>query len=91
MRKIIDMIVSALEASGNKSGFVLFESNRLAHIVACLLGSAAFGWGFGIGAGLAAEAKDLRYGGRWDWLDIAADAVGTLLGGIVHFAIFNCW
>ena len=29
--------------------------------------------------------------GRWDWLDIAADAIGTLVGEIVHFAIFKRW
>jgi hypothetical protein len=44
-------------------------------------------------AGLAAgmEFKDRAWGGKWDWLDIAADAIGTLVGEIVHFAIFKRW
>ena len=46
---------------------------------------------FGVGAGLTAEIKDMQSDGRWDWLDIAADAIGTLVGEIVHFAIFKRW
>ena len=62
------------------SDFFLFKSNRILHLLGCL-----------IGAGLTAEIKDMQSGGRWDWLDIAADAIGTLVGEIVHFAIFKRW
>lgn len=34
---------------------------------------------FGLGLAVGMEFKDKMYGGRFDWLDIAA----TLLGGIV--------
>ena len=61
------------------------------HLLGCLIGSALLGWEFGVGAGLTAEIKDMQSGGRWDWLDIAADAIGTLVGEIVHFAIFKRW
>ena len=68
------------------SDFFLFKSNRILHLLGCLIGSE-----FGVGAGLTAEIKDMQSGGRWDWLDIAADAIGTLVGEIVHFAIFKRW
>lgn len=87
LKKALEM-TAALE---KVSDFFLFESNRILHLLGCLIGTALFGWGFGVGAGLAAEIKDVQGSGHWDWLDIAADAIGTLIGEIVHFAIFKRW
>lgn len=69
----------------------LMRIDRIAHMFVCFFGSAIFGYGFGIGAGIAAEYKDRAWGGRWDWWDIAADGVGALLGELVHYAIFKNW
>ena len=49
------------------SDFFLFKSNRILHLLGCLIGSALLGWEFGVGAGLTAEIKDMQSGGRWDW------------------------
>lgn len=69
----------------------LTRVDRIAHLFVCFFGSAVFGYGFGIGAGIAAEYKDKVWGGGWDWWDIAADAMGTVLGELVHHAIFKTW
>lgn len=69
----------------------IFQSNRPKHFVVCLIGSFLFGAGFGIGAGFAAEYKDYKYGGKFDWLDIAADAIGTAVGSALRLIIFNNW
>lgn len=57
----------------------LTESNRLQHfllaIPCALIGTILFAGGLAAGM----EFKDHRYGGKWDWLDIAA----TLLGGAI--------
>ena len=39
------------------SDFFLFKSNRILHLLGCLIGSALLGWEFGVGAGLTAEIK----------------------------------
>lgn len=91
MNRILSMIIDIVAGLKKASDFFLFKSNRILHLFGCLVGSALFGWQFGIGAGLAAEIKDVQGGGRWDWLDVAADAIGTLLGAIVHLAIFKRW
>mgnify|MGYP003401551864 CR=1 FL=1 len=63
--------------------------DKLKHTIVCLIGSLFFGYGFGLGAGIAAEYKDKAWGGKWDWWDIAADMVGTIIGGMVHYLIFG--
>ena len=45
------------------SDFFLFKSNRILHLLGCLIGSALLGWEFGVGAGLTAEIKDMQIGG----------------------------
>lgn len=64
--------------------FFMQNSDKVKHFAVCALGSAVFGIGFGIGAGLAAEYKDKAWGGKWDWYDILADALGTIVGGLIH-------
>lgn len=61
--------------------------DKLAHFLVCLFGSIVFTAGFGIGAGLAAEFKDVAHGGKWSWGDITADIAGTLVGGIINILI----
>lgn len=60
------------------------NTDKVKHFAVCLLGSMFLGVGFGIGAGLAAEYKDKAWGGKWDWYDLLADALGTVVGGVVH-------
>ena len=62
----------------------LKESNRLEHlrygyITACYL-SVLFATGCAVGM----EFKDWQYGGKFDFLDIAATALGGILGQIVQ-------
>ena len=91
MNYILKKALEMAAVLGKVSDFFLFKSNHILHLLGCLIGSALLGWEFGVGAGLTAEIKDMQSGGRWDWLDIAADAIGTLVGEIVHFAIFKRW
>lgn len=72
--------------------FIKFLQNvpdKLAHIVICMLGSTVFTCAFGLGATIAAEYKDLVWGGKWDWLDFAAGIFGTILGGLINFLIIR--
>lgn len=62
----------------------LKESNRIEHlrygyITACFLSVL-----FTIGCAVGMEFKDLQYGGKFDFLDIAATALGGILGQIVQ-------
>ena len=62
----------------------LKESNRLEHlrygyITACYLSVL-----FTIGCAVGMEFKDWQYGGKFDFLDIAATALGGILGQIVQ-------
>ena len=42
-------------------------------------------------AGLAAgmEFKDRAYGGKWDWLDIAATLIGGLIGQAIQIGVLT--
>ena len=62
----------------------LKESNRLEHlrygyITACFLSIL-----FTIGCAVGMEFKDWQYGGKFDFLDIAATVLGGILGQIVQ-------
>ena len=85
MKKIIEKIKAFI-----LSTWKWFNSldDKLKHTIVCLLGSLLFGYGFGLGAGFAAEYKDKAWGGTFDWWDIAADLTGTIIGGIGHYLIF---
>ena len=65
--------------------------DKLKHFAVCAVGSLFFGFGFGIGAGVCKEWCDQLYGGKWDWLDLTADAIGTLVGGTLHWLIVNIY
>ena len=65
------------------------ESNRIKHLLYAIPAGALLTILFAAGLAVGMEFKDRAYGNEWDWLDIAADAIGTLVGEIVHFAIFK--
>ena len=58
----------------------LFESNRPKHLLyaipSAFIGTILFSTGLAFGM----EFKDKQYGGKFDWLDIAATEIGGLIG-----------
>lgn len=58
----------------------LKESNRPKHLLyaipAAFIGTVLFALGLAFGM----EFKDKQYGGKFDWLDIAATAIGGIIG-----------
>lgn len=61
--------------------------DKLKHFAACLaitlivgLIHPIFGAAVAMAVGVAKEVYDSKRGGEFDWLDIAADVVGTLCG-----------
>lgn len=58
----------------------LKESNRPKHLLyaipAAFIGTILFALGLAFGM----EFKDKLYGGKFDWLDIAATAIGGIIG-----------
>jgi hypothetical protein len=58
----------------------LKESNRPKHLLyaipAAFVGTILFALGLAFGM----EFKDKQYGGKFDWLDIAATAIGGIIG-----------
>lgn len=63
------------------------NTDKVKHFAVCFGGTVIFGVGFGIGAGLAAEYKDKAWGGKWDWYDIVADALGTVAGALIRYLL----
>lgn len=73
----------------------LGESNRPKHLLVGFLVSLILGFNAGLAAGCAAEFKDWEHHGKilglhifetnsgWDWLDLAATALGSVLGGLI--------
>ena len=58
----------------------LFESNRLKHLKYGIYSSFAGTILFTTGLAIGMEFKDKQYGGKFDWLDIAATEIGGLIG-----------
>lgn len=62
----------------------LKESNRPKHLLyaipAAFVGTILFALGLAFGM----EFKDKQYGGKFDWLDIAATAIGGIIGQVLQ-------
>lgn len=62
----------------------LTESNRQKHLLYAIpcgfVGSILFVLGLALGM----EFKDKKYGGKFDWLDIAATCIGGFIGQIIQ-------
>lgn len=66
---------------------VFKQSNRHKHflyaIPAAFIGTILFSAGLAFGM----EFKDKQYGGKFDWLDIAATMIGGLIGQLLQIII----
>ena len=67
----------------------LFESNRPKHLLyaipSAFIGTILFSTGLAFGM----EFKDKQYGGKFDWLDIAATMIGGIIGQLLQVSIIS--
>ena len=67
----------------------LKESNRPKHLLysipAAFIGTILFSTGLQFGM----EFKDKQYGGKFDWLDIAADEIGGVIGQALQIIVIS--
>lgn len=67
----------------------LKESNRPKHILyaipAAFIGTILFNIGLAFGM----EFKDKQYGGKFDWLDIAATEIGGVIGQLLQIGFIS--
>lgn len=56
------------------------ESNRNKHFYYSIVCSFVGTFLFAFGVAMGMEFKDHQHGGKWDWLDMAASALGGLVG-----------
>ena len=67
----------------------LKESNRPKHLLyaipAAFIGTILFSTGLAFGM----EFKDKQYGGKFDWLDIAATMIGGIIGQLLQVSIIS--
>lgn len=65
----------------------LLESNRKKHLLyaipAAFIGTILYSTGLAFGM----EFKDKQYGGKFDWLDIAATEIGGLVGQTLQIVL----
>lgn len=64
----------------NLKGCWLCESNRPKHLVGGFVLGLLLTFLCALGCAGGMEFKDRQWGGRWDWLDLAATCLGGLLG-----------
>lgn len=65
------------------------ESNRQKHFKYAILCGFVGTFLFTLGVAMGMEYKDHVYGGKWDWLDIAATVLGGLVGQILQVFFFG--
>lgn len=65
----------------------LKESNRMKHFLCAMPIGAVFTILCVLGCAFGMEFKDKQWGGRFDWLDIAATMLGGLIGQTVQCLI----
>ena len=70
------------------------ESNRWKHFLFAIPSAFLLTFLFALGLGVGMEFKDKQWGGKWDWLDLLATALGGLVGqalqiGFIYLIIIN--
>lgn len=63
------------------------ESNRPKHLLYAIPAGALLIILFVAGLAAGMEFKDKAWGGKWDWLDIAATLIGGLIGQAIQILV----
>lgn len=63
------------------------ESNRPKHLLYSIPAGALCTILFVAGLAAGMEFKDRAYGGKWDWLDIAATLIGGFIGQVIQIGV----
>ena len=65
------------------------ESNRIKHLLYAIPAGALLTILFAVGLAVGMEFKDRAYGGKWDWLDIAATLIGGFIGQAIQIGVLT--
>lgn len=65
------------------------ESNRIKHLLYAIPAGALLTILFAAGLAVGMEFKDRAYGGKWDWLDIAATLIGGFIGQAIQIEVLT--
>ena len=65
------------------------ESNRIKHLLYAIPAGALLTILFAAGLAVGMEFKDRAYGGKWDWLDIAATLIGGFIGQVIQIGVLT--
>ena len=65
------------------------ESNRIKHLLYAIPAGALLTILFAAGLVVGMEFKDRAYGGKWDWLDIAATLIGGFIGQVIQIGVLT--
>ena len=65
------------------------ESNRIKHLLYAIPAGALLTILFAAGLTVGMEFKDCAYGGKWDWLDIAATLIGGFIGQAIQIGVLT--
>ena len=65
------------------------ESNRIKHLLYAIPAGALLTIVFAAGLAVGMEFKDRAYGGKWDWLDIAATLIGGFIGQAIQIGVLT--
>nr|DAE70674.1 MAG TPA: putative periplasmic lipoprotein [Bacteriophage sp.] len=65
------------------------ESNRIKHLLYAIPAGALLTILFAAGLAVGMEFKDRAYGGKWDWLDIAATLIGGFVGQVIQIGVLT--
>lgn len=63
------------------------ESNRPKHLLYAIPEGVLLTILFVAGLAAGMEFKDKQWGGKWDWLDIAATLIGGLIGQVIQILV----
>jgi hypothetical protein len=58
------------------------------HFGVCAIAAILEPW-LGVGLAIGKEYGDYKAIGRWEWDDSIADAIGVIVGGVIHYIIFT--